>query len=139
MEQPTSLGPGHHGEHKSHLHTRKVKKTFASVSDACSPHIRSLRLRLRLLKTDRHTLSNFCNKAETTQGWWFVLGLHVDINILCTQVGPLKALGQLIIGGLVVRILGVGVFLATVTSCTTSIKKEPFCIICPLSRSSGHP
>ena len=28
MEQPTSLGPGHHGEHKSHLHTRKTKKNL---------------------------------------------------------------------------------------------------------------
>ena len=28
MEQPTSLGPGHHREHKSHLRTRKTEKNL---------------------------------------------------------------------------------------------------------------
>ena len=28
MERPTSLGAGHRGEHRSHLHTRKIKKNL---------------------------------------------------------------------------------------------------------------
>ena len=65
MEQPTSLGPGHHGEHRSHLHARKAKKNLwlcigavnqASMSVLFSMHQNVVCSRLN---DDRHSFADW--------------------------------------------------------------------------------